>query len=868
MHAPYRFGGFLLSGSIALSCTSAPVPAPDSPERPTAAAPDLAHGPSQPGLMLSPGTVGPFLMPVPQGWMTIWASPEAQPQGEELAWNAATFDPSGRATGEPQRLALAEPGLDLVKLHAFDAQRGLVLSSFSEGAEEEREATYGLQSFAVSSSGTLLSAPGALVAKRRRVIWAEMAPLSNATLVSWAEDVGDRAELYSIVVNPNGHRQTSITRLHTRARAWQLAPHAKGALLALVTTDGNVEAVALDNQGVASTPLTISDNHSAEPDVDVSALGDNLLVAFSDRRVLEPHLFSSVVSLDGQLRSQPRLMLPPQGAQALVGTSSGPSGTFVYWQNASQNPHEFQLAKVGPDGLVQQPTISLPLPSVETRSGLNAVRSLPEVVSNGGATAVYLPTCVKAATGCDPHEYPDLLTLDGGLSVSSTYSWFRDTRPDLVWDFQCANGACAALTAYYTAPTRVRLVTTLGSPKDAQLPAGMNPRPHARLSLQSLVNTPPLAAVEAVSGGQGTLVAWLSDFDPNIPYQIPTKPAPDGRYAPVQAQIKTRWLSETGEARQSACDPTSEQSVSIRARSVAGLALTHSRDRNLLVWTAIDNLQPQVFTTLLDTRGQRLKQSMLTRQNGEVLSVAAEAFQDTWFVAWLREQGTKTTTYVARLGATLGRMSPDTIVPLGKGTPTHVELASTKQGLWLAIQSTSDQTQSVRLVNLDPTKLQVRTTAVNPLAFDGPAEREPWQQLAPRLTAWKEGMLLAWLEQNGDRSRVRALQLDDAANVVATYQSDVTPHLSTLAVDCAEQCRIAATSEHPEETSAGYLVLATLRFQSAANRSLQTLELMQGPNISSTIGTRLAPAVLGNLVYYSDTSSEEIPQLQELRFLE
>lgn len=865
MHAPYRFGGFLLGGSLALSCTSAPVPAPDSPERPTAAETKGARGPSQPGLTLAAGTVGPFLLPAVKGWLTVWASPEE----EDLAWNVATFDPSGATTTEPIRLALAEPGLDLVKLHPLNAERGLVLSSFTEEGEDAvEEPSFGLQSFAISMTGTLLSAPGALVAKRRRVIWTEVAPLPSGALVSWAEDVGDRAEVFSIVVNLNGHRQTSITRLHSQARAWQLAAHAKGAMLGVVTTDGNVEVVAIDNQGVASSPFTLADNHSAEPDIDISPLGANLLVAFSDRRVLEPHLFSSVVSGDGQLRSQPRLMLSPQGSQALVGLRHSPSGTFAYWQNVSQDPDQFQLAKVSPEGLIQQPSIALPLPAVETRAGLNAVRSLPEVADNGGGMAVYLPSCVRGATRCTPNEHPDLISLDANLAVTSTHTWFRDTRPDLVWDFQCAHGGCAALTAYYTTPTRVRLVTTVGVPRDPTPPTEFGPVPTPRLSLQALVHTPALAAIAAVDGGQGTLLTWLSDFDPNIPYQVPTKPAPDGRYAPVQAQLRTRWLPENGQPRQTACDPTSEQSVSIRARSVAGIDVANARDRNLLVWTAIDNAQPQVFTTLLDSRGLRLKQSMLTHQSGEVLSLSAAAFQDTWFVSWIREESDHASLYAARLGATLGRMSPDMVVPLGKDAVSHVDLATTRQGPWLATTSTSSERSVVRVVNLDPTTLQIRKAANDPLASEDRSNTETWQQFTPRVTAWKDGMLLAWLEQSGEQSRVRALQLDDAANLVASYQSDVVENLATLSVDCDEQCRIAVTSEQTNATAAGYLALATLRRAQVANRSIQKLELFQGPNVTSAGGVRVQPAVLGNLIYYSDVSTEETPELVELRWLE
>jgi hypothetical protein len=864
MHAPYRFGGFLVSGTITLSCTSAPVPAPDSPERPTTVEAETARGPSQPGLSLPPGTVGPFLAPAPGGWVTVWASPE----GQDLAWNQASFDSKGVATTAPQRLALAEPGLDLVKLHTFDTQRGLVLSSFTEETDDDDEPTFGLQSFAIALTGGLVSAPGALVAKRRRVIWTEVAPLPNGALVSWAEDVGDRAEVYSIVVNLNGHRQTSITRLHTQARAWQLAAHPKGAMLGVVTLDGNVEVVTIDNQGVASSPLSISDNHSAEPDIDVSVLGANLLVAFSDRRVLEPHLFSSVVSGDGQLRSEPRLMALPNGAQALLGLKSGSLGTFAYWQDLTQSPGEFRLAKVNAEGRIQQPTLALPLPDVETRAGLNTVRSLPEVVLNDAFTAVYLPSCVKGATSCVPNEHPDLVNLDGNLTVSSTHTWFRDTRPDLVWDFQCARENCAALTAYYTSPTRVRLVTAGNTSTNTGAAPAFAPQPLPRLSVQAIVHTPQLAAINAVKGGQGTLLAWLSEFDPNIPYQVPSKPAPDGRYAPVQAQLKTRWLAEDGEPRRAACDATTEQSISIRARSVAGLDVANTRDRNLLVWTAIDNKQPQVFTTLLDGRGQRLKQSMLTRQNGEVLSVSAQAFQDTWFVGWIREEGARTAPYVARLGATLGRMSPDVLIPVGKESISGLELAATAQGPWVAMAGTVGEREVIRLINLDPVTLQVRKSANDPLSSSPRAEADQWQQFAPRLTSWKEGLLLAWLERKNDQTRVRALQLDASANVLAAYQSEPAERLTALSIDCAELCRVVATNEHTDETGAGYLALSTIRSATRANAPVQNLELLQGPNLSSPSALQVPPAIIGGLVYYPDVSAEEVPQLLELRWLE
>src|SRR5262249_27923845 len=127
-------------------------------------------------------------------------------------------------------------------------------------------------------------------------------------------------------------------------------------------------------------------------------------------------------------------------------------------------------------------------------------------------------------------------------------------------------------------------------------------------TVDELATTPELAALAATSDAEGATLAWLSYFDPTIPYEKPKTLAPDGRLAPVQAELRTQFIpAKLAPGAVDAVLPASE-TISIRARSVAGVALARKGARQLLTWTAIDNGFPQVFTTELDSFGHRLRQ--------------------------------------------------------------------------------------------------------------------------------------------------------------------------------------------------------------------------------------------------------------------
>ena len=103
-------------------------------------------------------------------------------------------------------------------------------------------------------------------------------------------------------------------------------------------------------------------------------------------------------------------------------------------------------------------------------------------------------------------------------------------------------------------------------------------------------------------------------------------------------------------------------SISLRARSLAGVALApgrHGEAEALLVWSAIDQRQPQVFLTLVSATGKKLRQKMLTRSPGEVSDIAAVNVGDGWLVAWVDERSKDPEVYVTRVNRQLVRAGPE-----------------------------------------------------------------------------------------------------------------------------------------------------------------------------------------------------------------
>lgn len=817
------------------------------------------RGPSAVSIEVPSGTVGPFMSPAGTGWLAAWAAPEAE---RSFAWFASRFAPDGRPVGAPQRLMAASSQPDLVRFRTTPRQAMSMLV-----ASHATEAGYLLSALAIGHELTAVAPSEALHRTANRVVWIDLVPSRAGTLVVWAEAQEQRAALFALRLDERGHPRTPPSLLHDNARAWQVLSTPPSAMLGVVTADGNVEAVPIDGDGVAAAPLVITDQHSAEPDLDLARSGDNVLVAFTDRRVLEPQLFSALLSADGRLRSTPALMRPPRGAQSLVALESDGKSSYVLWQNVAQEPGQYRIARVDARGRAYGPSLRLPRAPQEANTRTEATDwavsrgAVPELVAFDSGLAALAPACVGAGPCVTPSS-PVLVDLTKELSPRSASFWFpMDQTPDLVWDFQCNGERCASLFAYYGEAARVLVRTSDSRGIPAVEPELLQVTADDAAAFQAVLVTPELAAISSNEFEDGALVAWLTAFDPNIPYEIPKLPAPDGRLAPVRARLKTQWLSATPEPHSSRADSSEERTVSIRARSVAGIELTASRTRALLTWTAIDGSSPQVFNTLLDPRGNKLGQEMLTRQSGEVLDVAATIWRAGWLVGWVREHAGVTGAHVAHLGETLGRRSPNIELLTGTGVLAGIELGTTAKGVWAVISEVTASGEGLRWMALDANSLRPSPVATTP-PFDVDAA---WRRSQPRLRTWNDGLALAWLEQKGAEHRVVVVELDAQGQLLDTHDAPLPARGVSLALQCSERCHVIVTTEsesgapgaHP-----GVIWSAHVARGGRTREGVQRLKLARVAAVASPAAIQVAPSPTPAGLFYYDRAtlySDHVP---------
>jgi hypothetical protein len=247
-------------------------------------------------------------------------------------------------------------------------------------------------------------------------------------------------------------------------------------------------------------------------------------------------------------------------------------------------------------------------------------------------------------------------------------------------------------------------------------------RPPRLADLEAVFETAPLADAAAVPSRGGTLVSTLTDFDDQLPYEIPDEPAPDGRKKPVRAILSTHWLPPTREWLNSDSAAPEPVVISYRARSVSGLALASKGERNLLAWSAIDGDEPQVFTTLVDAQGKKLTQHMQTRSPGEVRHVVVASARRGWLLGWIDERSGQPRAYATRLEDNANRRTGE--VPIApSATCTGFDAGVLGDEMWLLVaESEADQHR----LRLHRTNDGLRTLAE-------PVTLSPGQRMAPRV---------------------------------------------------------------------------------------------------------------------------------------
>lgn len=746
------------------------------------------------------GTFGPYVGEGGSKRVLVWSTP-----GDDTttgAWWTRALDAAGEPLSDPAQIAEAPQGLGLVAARAsrFEATSREGAGGFVVIYSDRRADNDAIGALELDATGKLESSRPSLSQEAGPVLWLDAIPMPRGALALWARRADNAASLFALPLS--AARADAAPRLVAeKVRAWQAVRVPSGAAVASVSAargdsarGGIVELRFLDEQGQMDATVgrggvvTLSAEPSAEAELDLVRYKDRLIVAWTDSRDLDARVYLSAITLDGKLSTPPRPATPPRGNQSLLGLvapAAAETPPYLIWENLldrSPGVRRFQLGGLNSElGLMtRQASVVMP-----------ASDRLPELRATPRGLTVLASSEKCEATSDDCLSVPVLTDLDANLEPRA---WgpvmATPTEPALIaWGLNCSAVSCFALGASAGSPAKI-----VAQPLPTGTPEGyaVVERPaRSRLptlsALESLETTDPLSGLDVVATDAGKLIATLTYFDPAIPYERPTKPAPDGRFAPVRALLATRLLTAKGLEQR--------RVISYRARSLGGVSLAaKGGTAALLVWSAIDAGKPQVFATLLDPRGNKIQQRMITHTAGDVSDVAAARVEDGWVLAWVDERDSDPEVYATKLDDRLATRVAEQRITASPGAATGVRLLARGQQVWVVWADARANAEAgladIYMARLSSTDLAVASPPA-PLATTDPHSH------SADLAARGDGAIVAWIEegmggtaQTEQTSAVLA-ELDSAGHFVAPVQTLGIPgDPASISIDCdVPQCR-------------------------------------------------------------------------------
>jgi hypothetical protein len=793
-------------------------------------------------------TFGPYVGDRPGAAVAVWAALES---AQKRAWFSSALSESGKPVGKPLRLGDAPRELGLVAVRPESDAGFIVLST----RKTEGEA---LDAVLLGPRGELRSPPATLTEQPGAIQWIEAIGTSQGTLVLWAARRDKQADLHALAVDRSGRKLGSGELVLSGARAWQAARTKDGAAVAAVIPQkpgaplGTIQLtfVAADGK-LAAKPVAVSTEPTAESDLDLAKVDDQLVLAWSDRREPEARIYSAAVNAAGAVTRKPAPAIEAFGEQALIRLvppfASG--NAYLAWESLldrSLSGRHLQLATVKSDGSIGAERAVLTM--------LAEDGSIPELRahSSGLAALTLAAACPRDQKCQDPERLPTFVGFDQALNVTASeplrLNALGGRAATLAWGLTCAGPGCFLLAALPTAPAPVFTVE-LSARSNHWQPAARavrpGPPPRARF-VDAVAAGDPLSRVAAARVGDVALVSWLTYFDPTTPWERLKKAAPDGRFEPLQALLQIRAARSSNDA-----PSTPPQTLSLRARSLGGVAIAAgepARNEALVVWSAIDAGQPQVFCTLVDAAGKRLQQRMLTRRKGEVSDVAVTFVGDGFVVGWVDERDGDPEVYAAKVNRMLMRVGPEQRVTKVKGAAADLTLLARGDHV---IAAWADARNAEPEGWADIYTARLKSADASPLGGEQRVASTRLHSHSPALGALGTSTVLAWIDSTpestlaGDDTGVRIVRLDAEAKA-AGNPALLTPSsgvATAVSLDCsAERCRGVLSVD-----AAGSSELAGFEWKSDAAPRPRRLLTLTGP-----AAQLVSPVLLGSEAFFAD----------------
>lgn len=796
------------------------------------------------------GTFGPYFADTANGGLALWA---ALVDGKR-AWTGRAFDARGEASGEALSFGPApdEIGLAVLEARGSSPKSGYVLLYTRRAGDRTLLES---RTFAdVSKPAGEVQVVGEASSD---VLWIDLVSVPGGTLALWAVRNAAGAEILSRSLGDAAEAHS----VSTVARAWQAAPFGNGAAMGLVTSTGEasgggrVELSVLDASGKPVKSVVVSNVPSAEAALDMVPAQRGLLFAWSDRLKVDAKVMLAAVDAGLNVVSRSGVGPARLGEQALVRlvpphAAGGPA--YLAFESLAERPASGRLidiCKIASDGKPSDDCLELVHSSDE---------SVPELVATRtGLAALALAPACREGDGCQEAPLlPTYVEADRELSLKSSgpvqLSALGARAPDLAWGLSCPEASCRLLAAQSSVPAPVYLVKLAASPGKwrpaARRPA--RPSPPRGAALEVVASVEPVADVALARVGARTLGAWVTHFDPTTPWKRLTKPAADGRLDPPRATLQIRDLGQGAEP------PSAAETISIRARSSGGVALAPAataHEEVLLGWTALDFGQPQVFATLLDSRGKKLRQRMITRARGEKSDVAAVGAGDGWVLTWVDERHGDPELYAARINRLMQSAGPEKRITSKPGVAADVSLVAAQGKVWVAW---SDARDAERPGWGDIYVAQLSSVDGSLVGSEQIVAKTPLHSRSPAVAPLGNGLAVAFIEEaplaagGSGEAELKLVRLDDAGRPSGASTS-VRPTSGVpvaVTLDCAnERCRVVALVKSGEQTSLE-------AFAWSASGASQPSRLFAS---TASMGSAVVPVLLGRELLFADRRAND-----------